>query len=161
MRRALLIGWAIVVLATVAGSVLLYGIAEPGLRAGIRGTARLSTLAIALAFAGIRTREALAGLVLSHGAHFAMILTLAAITSPANVGMDHISLPGGAMLYGLMIFAAIRQPRWAIYLLWMVFIYAIVVRVHESLIYPLILAILAAAAVVRLAPRRVESATTT
>src|SRR5688572_10816861 len=134
--RALLTLWVITVVTTIAIVLAVYGAGEEGLSAAIRATARLSIFAIACAFAGIRTREALIALPISHGAHFVMIAKLATITSAEDVGIDGETLVGGVLIYSLMIFAAIRAPRWAIYVLWMVFLYAILVRVHTSWIYP-------------------------
>lgn len=160
-RRALLIGWAIVVVMTVAVTIFLFGVAEEGLRVAIRATVRLSTIAIAFAFAGIRTRDALIALPIAHGAHYAMIGALAVTTNPANAHINALSLPVGVLVFGTMLFAAIKPSRWAIYGLWIAFIYAFVVRMHESIIYPFIVAMLIVAALVRFAPRRVESPTTT
>src|SRR5688500_20283456 len=100
-RRALLIGWAAGVVMTVAISVFLYGIAEEGLRVAIRATARLSTFAIACAFAGIRTREALIALPMSHAVHYAIIGVLAATTNAANAGLDMIALHAGPLQFGV------------------------------------------------------------
>lgn len=159
--RALLTLWVIAVAATVAIVLAVYGAGEEGLSAAVRATARLSTLAIACAVAGIRTREALIALPVSHTAHYALIARLAAITSAEHVGLNAETLIGGVLIYSLMILAAIRAPRWAIYVLWMIFLYAILVRVHTSWIYPPIVLLLLAAAAFRFTPRRVESRTTT
>lgn len=148
-RRALLTGWAIVVVATVAAMLAVYGIGEEGLRVTIRTSARFSVFAVACAFAGIRTRDFLIALPISHAVHFTMIATLAFVTTPENVGADAISIPGGALLYALMIYAAVSGARWSIYALWLIFIYAIAVRMHTSWIYPPIVVMLLAAAVAR------------
>lgn len=148
MRKALTI-WAVVVLATVALVLIQYGTGEDGLRAAIRATARLSAFAIGCAFAGLRRREALIALPISHAAHYVLIGVLAWTTNPANAGMDVITTPGGALLFLLMIHAAVRQSRWAIYMLWIIFLLTFGLRVHESWIYPLVIGLLLAAAVVR------------
>jgi hypothetical protein len=147
-RRVLLI-WAAVVIATVALVLAVHGIGEDGLRAAIRATARLSAVAIACAFAEFRKREALMALPISHAAHYALIGVLAWVTNPANAGMDVITTPGGALLFVLMIYAAAKQPRWAIYTLWIIFVLTFAIRMHESWIYPLIVGLLLATAVFR------------
>ena len=148
-RRALLTGWAIVVLATVAVVFAVYGTGEPGLRVAIRTTARFSALAVACAVAGIRTRDALIALPIAHAIHFACIAALAVVTSPENVGLSAVTLPGGGAIFALMLYAAVRGSKWSIYALWIIFVYAIAVRVHTSWIYPPIVLLLLAAAVMR------------
>ena len=148
-RRALLTGWAIVVFATVAAVLATHGTGEAGLRAAIRTTARFSVLAIACAFAGIRTRDFLIALPISHGLHFALIATLAFVTTPAIAGVSALTLTGGASFFALTIYAALRGARWSIYALWIIFLYAIAVRVHTAWIYPPIVLMLLAAAVAR------------
>ncbi len=159
--RALLTLWVIAVAMTVAIVLAVYGAGEEGIGAAVRATARLSTFAIACAFAGIRTRAALIALPISHAAHYALIAKRAAITSAEHVGMNAETLIVGTLIYSLMVFAAFRAPRWAIYVLWMIFLYAILVRVHTSWIYPPIVLLLLAAAAVRFTPRRVETRSTT
>lgn len=143
-------------LATPVLVLAVHGTGEEGLRAAIRASARLSALAVGFAFAGVRTREALLALPIAHAAHFALIGVLAYLTNPANAGMDVITTPGGVLLFLLMIHAAVKQPKWAIYTLWIVFVVTFGTRVAESWLYPLIVGLLVAAAVVRFAPRRVE-----
>ena len=159
--KRILIGWAVLVVATVAIILAVKGTGEPGLRMAIRATARLSTLAVICAVAGIRTREALIALPISHGAHYAVISALAIATTPINAHINAVSLPGGILIYALMVFAAVRQPRWALYVLWIIFVIAVAPRVRESWVYIPLVLMLFAALVVRLTPRRVESPTAT
>ena len=121
---------------------------EAVLRMIIRATARTSALCIAFAFARIRTREFLVALPVSHAVHFAAILTLAITTSAANAHIG-ISTIGGLAIYALMVFTAVRPRTWAIYVLWIIFIIGFVVRDMSQPVYPGIMAVLLASAVVR------------
>lgn len=122
---------------------------EETLRAIIRITARTSAVCIALAFAKIRTREFLIALPVSHGLHFAAILTLAVLTTPTNAHISWLSL-GGIAIYALMLFAAVRPNNViAIYLLWIIFGFAFVIRDLEEPVYFLVMTMLVAAGAVR------------
>ena len=121
---------------------------EAVLRMIIRATARTSALCVAFAFARVRTREFLVALPVSHAVHFAAILTLAITTSAGNAHIG-ISTVGGLAIYALMVFTAFRPRTWAIYLLWIIFIIGFVVRDMSQPVYPGIMAVLLASAVVR------------
>ena len=71
--RAIVIGGALLLATTVAIVLYRYGVDESGLRAVIRTTARTSALCIALALAGVWTRQMLILLPISHGLHYAEI----------------------------------------------------------------------------------------
>ncbi len=159
--RVLLPLWVIAIVTTIAIVLAVYGTGEQGFSAAVRATARLSIFAICCAFADIRAREALIALPISHAAHYAMIASLARITKAEEVGIDGLSLVEGMLVYGLMLFTAVRPSRGAIYILWIVFLYAILVRVHTSWIYPPIVLLMLASAAIRFTPRRVETRTTT
>ncbi len=118
----------------------------------IRATARTSALCIAFAFARIRTREFLIALPVSHALHFAAILTLAAITTPANahIGVNTI---GGIAIFGLMIFAAMHRTTWPVYALWIISVIGFAIRNMRVPVYPLIMAVLLASAIVRVVRR--------
>src|SRR5687768_6592765 len=103
--RALLTLWVIAVVTTIAIVLAVYGSGEAGISAAVRATARLSIFAICCAFAGIRTRDALIALPISHAAHYALIVKLATITSVAGAGIDAEELIVGALIYSLMLFA--------------------------------------------------------
>jgi hypothetical protein len=122
---------------------------EETLRMVIRATARLSAVCIALAFAKIRTRTFLRALPVSHGLHFAAILTLAFTTTAANAHIGWSSF-GGAAIYALMLFAAVRpESTGAIYLLWIIFLIGFVVRDLAQPVYIAVLTMLAVAGAVR------------
>ncbi|HYH06378.1 MAG TPA: hypothetical protein VEK11_04875 [Thermoanaerobaculia bacterium] len=122
---------------------------EELLRTIIRATARSSAVCIAFAFARIRTREFLLALPVSHGLHYAAILTLAFLTSPSNAHIGVTSM-GGVAIYALMLFAA-RRPEnaSAVYALWIIFIIGFVVRDMSNPVYPAVMTMLVGAGIVR------------
>jgi hypothetical protein len=121
---------------------------EETLRMLIRATARTSAICVAFAFAGIRVRTFLALLPVSHGLHFAAILALALTTSFANAHISVTSI-GGMAIFALMVSTAFRPTTWAIYALWMIFIVGFGIRDMTQPVYPAVMAMLIAAAVVR------------
>jgi hypothetical protein len=127
----------------------LHGTEEAGLRAVIRATARTSAICIALAFARIRTRESLIVLPVSHAMHYAAILALAFATTPTNTHIRVTSI-GGVAIFVLMVLTAMRPATWRIYLLWIIFAIAFVIRDMHMPIYPAVMAMLLGAMIVRL-----------
>lgn len=149
MNRLLAIAVAMTVV-TVAAVLAWHGIDEDGLRAVIRATARLSAVFFALAFARIRGREFLSAVVVSHALHYAAILALASTTSPANAHIDAVSAVLGVAAFAAMLRAAQRPESRVIYVLWIVFFVAFYRELHQPL-YPAILGMLIAAALLRFA----------
>jgi hypothetical protein len=146
-------------LATVTIVLAIHGIGEDGLLAVIHATARTSAICFALAFARIRTRELLIALPVSHALHYGAILALAAATTPTHAHISAITAVGGAVIYGLMIVAAVRPIPAVLYLLWIIFVVAFIGRDMANPVYPALMLLLLAAPVARFAwapPRAVE-----
>ena len=125
---------------------------EDVLRMVIRATARTSAVCIALAFARVRARQMLILLPISHAMHFAAILGVAFLTTPANAHISVTSI-GGIAIFALMIATAIRPTTIGIWLLWIIFLIAFVIRDMSIAIYPAVMAMLLIAGIVRAATR--------
>jgi hypothetical protein len=146
--RTIVIAGAVLLAATVAIVLARYGVGESGWRAVIRTTARTSALCVALAFARVRLRQMLILLPISHGLHYAAIVAVAILTSPANA---HISVTSifGVALFAFMIATAVRPTTVAVWLLWLVFVIAFAIRDMSVPIYPAVLGMLLVAGAVR------------
>jgi hypothetical protein len=146
--RAILIGGAVLLAATVAIVLARHGVEESGLRAVIRTTARTSALCVALAFARVSARQMLILLSISHAMHYAAILAVAILTTPANAHISATSI-GGVAIFALMIATAVRPTTIGVWLLWIIFVIAFAVRDMSVPIYPAVLGMLFVAAGVR------------
>jgi hypothetical protein len=149
--RALIVAGVTAFLAIIAVVLAIHGVAEPGLRAVIRATARTSALCVALAIARIRAREFQILLPVSHGLHFAAIGALALATSTANAHLNAVSA-GGLAIYALMVFNAVRPKPALLYILWIIFLVALGVNRGPSLVYPVAVVLLIAAMLARFMP---------
>ena len=114
---------------------------EDVLRVVIRTTARTSAVCIALAFARVKARQMLILLPISHAIHFAAILGVAFLTTPANAHINATSI-GGIVIFALMIFTAWRPTTIGVSLLWLIFVVAFAIRDMSMPIYPAVLAML-------------------
>lgn len=150
--RTIVIAGAALLAAMVAIVLARYGVEESGWRVVIRATARTSALCIALAFAGIAMRPMLVLLPVSHGLHFAAILAVAFLTTPANAHISITSL-GGIVIFALMIDTALRPKPGGIAMLWVIFLIAYGVRDMSQPVYPLTLGVLLAGGAVLLIKR--------
>jgi hypothetical protein len=156
--RSIPVAASVALAAVVVAVLALHGTEEAGLRAVIRATARTSAICVAAAFARVRSRDFLTVLPVSHAIHYAAILALAATTTPENAHISSTSI-GGLAILGLMIFAALRPATWTLYALWIIFVIGFIVRDMSQPVYPAIMLMLAASAVLRFAtasPRPVE-----
>lgn len=160
MSRRLILLAALVVCVTVAAVLVLHGTGEAGLRAAIRATARTSLVCLVLALVGIRAREFLVALPISHAIHYALIGALAVTTSASGAGVNAVSVVYGLAIYALMLFAAVRPKPAALYVLWIIFLVAIGVNAGRGWIYPAMLVLLLLAVALRLfvRPRLLQSA---
>ncbi|HKR62788.1 MAG TPA: hypothetical protein VJZ00_03565 [Thermoanaerobaculia bacterium] len=158
-RRTLLIAGVAALLAMIAIVLAVNGTGEAGWRAVIRATARSSALCVALAIARVRAREFQILLPVSHGLHYAAIGAVAVLTTVANAHINPISLIGGAAIYGLMLFNAVRPLTPNLYILWIIFLIALGVNRGPSPVYPIAVMILVSAALVRVIGDRRRDAT--
>ena len=150
--RAIVIGGTAILAILVAIVLYRYGVEESGWRAVIRTTARTSAVCIALAFAGMWSRQMLILLPISHAMHYAAILAVAILTTPANAHIAPSTI-GGVAIFALMIATAIRPTTIGVTLLWLIFIVAFAPRDMSIAIYPAVLAMLLVAGVIRAATR--------
>src|SRR5687768_7502845 len=154
--RAIVIGGALLLATTVAIVLYRFGIEESGWRAVIRTTARTSAVCIALAFAGVWARQMLILLPISHALHYAAIIAVAILTTPANAHISATSI-GGVAIFALMIATAARPTTIGVSLLWIIFVIAFAVRDMSVAIYPTVLGTLLVAGIVRVAMRRAKA----
>lgn len=146
--RAIVIGGTALLAALVAFVLYRYGADENGWRAVIRTTARTSAVCIALAFAGIHARQMLILLPISHAMHYAAIIAVAILTTPANAHIGPTTA-GGIAIFALMIATAIRPATIGVWLLWIIFVIAFIVRDMSIAVYPAVMAMLFIAAFIR------------
>lgn len=131
-------------------SILVALATEEELRVVIRATARVSAVFIALAFAGVKARQMLVLLPVSHALHYAAIVAVAILTTPANAHIRPTSI-GGMAIFGFMIATAVRPTTIGVWLLWLIFVIGFAVRDMSIAIYPIVLGMLLLAGAIRLA----------
>lgn len=130
-----------------AGAVTITAIAvivfaTNDIHAAIRATARMSAVCTAVAFARVRVRESSALIPFAHGLHYALIIAAGQAHHP-------LVIAGGAFVYAVMAWNAIRPNTIAIYFLWILFLLAFVINAGKFPIRPVIAALLLLAAVAR------------
>ncbi len=87
-------------------------------------------------------------LSISHAMHYAAILAVAILTTPANAHISATSVLGVA-IFALMIATAVRPTTIGVWLLWIIFVIAFAVRDMSVPIYPAVLGMLFVAVGVR------------